>query len=94
VVKLATPLLLLGADLTKILRETGDMLKAFLFGSLGTLLGSTIGFLLLHKQLADIGLPSESWKLVAALTAKSIGGGLNYMVITLLLLFCIFSGNL
>ena len=60
------------------------MLKAFLIGSLGTLLGATVGYLLLHQQLVDLGLPSESWKLVAALTAKNIGGGLNYMVLKIL----------
>lgn len=97
VVKLATPLLLLSADFRKILRETGDMLKAFLIGSFGTLLGATIGYLLLHKQLVGIGLSSENWKLAAALTAKNIGGGLNYMVLKLsyrsVLHFCCFHFN-
>ncbi len=59
------------------------MLKAFLIGSFGTLLGAMVGYLLLHKQLVNIGLPSESWKLAAALTAKNIGGGLNYMVLNM-----------
>jgi Protein of unknown function (DUF819) len=76
VLKLATPLLLFGADLKKIFLETGIMLKAFLLGTLGTLLGSLIGMLLLSGPLNSIGLPGDSWKLVSALTAKNIGGTL------------------
>lgn len=76
VVKLATPLLLLGADLREIFRETGILLRAFLLGSVGTLLGSTVAFTLFGRYLDD-----EGWKIVSALTAKNIGGGLNFMVL-------------
>ena len=44
VVALATPLLLLGADLTVILRRTGSMLGAFVCGAIGTTLGAVLGF--------------------------------------------------
>lgn len=74
VLKLATPLLLFGADLKKIFLETGIMLKAFLLGTLGTLLGSFIAMTLLFGPLNSIGLPGDSWKLASALTAKNIGG--------------------
>jgi Protein of unknown function (DUF819) len=77
VLKLATPLLLFGADLKKIFLETGIMLKAFLLGTLGTLLGSFIGMLLLSGPLNSIGLSGDSWKLASALTAKNIGGRLS-----------------
>lgn len=55
VVKLATPLLLLGANLIEIFKETGTLLKAFLFGTLGTLFGSFIGYLVFAKQIQLIG---------------------------------------
>lgn len=74
VLKLATPLLLFGADLKKIFLETGIMLKAFLLGTVGTLLGSLTGMLLLSGPLNSIGVPGDSWKLASALTAKNIGG--------------------
>ena len=80
VVKLATPLLLLSADVQRIFRETGPMLKAFILGSFGTLLGSLIGCTLLSQQLQTIGVPGD-WRIVAALLGKNIGGGLNYMVV-------------
>jgi len=79
VVKLATPLLLLGADLNKIVRQTGVLLRAFLLGTIGTLVGSTLGFALFAPSLRVIGLEGDSWKIAAALTAKNIGGGLNFM---------------
>lgn len=74
VLKLATPMLLFGADLKKIFRETGVMLKAFLLGTVGTLLGSLIGMLLLSGPLDSIGISGDSWKIASALTAKNIGG--------------------
>lgn len=77
VVKVATPLLLLGADLNVIVRDTGILLKAFCLGTIGTIIGSLISYLLLHTHLSGLG--SDSWKIVAALTAKNIGGGLNFM---------------
>jgi uncharacterized membrane protein len=74
VLKLATPMLLFGADLKKIFRETGVMLKAFLLGTFGTLLGSFLAMLLLAIPLNNIGLPGDSWKICSALCAKNIGG--------------------
>ena len=74
VLKLATPLLLFGADLKKIFRETGIMLKAFLLGTFGTLLGSFLGMLFLSGPLNNIGISGDGWKIASALTAKNIGG--------------------
>lgn len=79
VVKLATPLLLLGADLRKIFRETGILLKTFVLGSFATVFGSVVSFLLYVQGLNQIGLNGDSWKICSALTAKNIGGGLNFI---------------
>mmetsp|Transcript_6977 Transcript_6977/g.7225 ORF Transcript_6977/g.7225 Transcript_6977/m.7225 type:complete len:511 (+) Transcript_6977:196-1728(+) len=81
VVRLATPLLLLGADFNKIRRETGTLLTAFLLGSLCTVLGSTVAYILLLSRLNSVGLAEDGWKIVSALTAKNIGGGLNFMAV-------------
>jgi uncharacterized membrane protein len=79
VVKLATPLLLLGADLNKIFRDTGSLMKAFLLGTIGTLLGSSLGFILFGPSLSSLGELGDNWKIAACLTSKNIGGGLNFM---------------
>ncbi|KAG5181490.1 hypothetical protein JKP88DRAFT_270062 [Tribonema minus] len=75
-VKLATPLLLLGADLRKVLRETGKLLGVFLLAAAGTALGATVATLLLRQQLAAV---EGGWRVLAALAAKNIGGGLNFV---------------
>lgn len=82
VLRVATPLLLLGADLRKIFRETGVMLQAFLLGTVGTLLGSFVAMIVLAGPLSTVGLPGDGWKVAAALTAKNIGGGLNFFAVT------------
>jgi len=81
VVKLATPLLLLGADLSKIARVSKNMLFAFVFGSLGTLTGTWLGFLLFGPSLNTIGSLGDGWKVASALAAKNIGGGLNFLAV-------------
>lgn len=81
VVKLATPLLLLGADLGEIFRETGSLLRAFLVGTCGTLLGSMLGYSLFASQLQTIGASGDGWKIAGCITAKNIGGGLNFMAV-------------
>jgi len=68
--------LLLGADIKKIVKETGPVLKAFLVGTIGTLLGSTIAYIMLYRYF-PVGV---DWKIASAITAKNIGGGLNFMV--------------
>jgi len=78
VVSIATPLLLLSADLTVILKKTGRMLLAFACGALGTTVGTLLGFWLVSQPLCE-SLGSAGWKTGAALMAKNIGGGLNFM---------------
>jgi hypothetical protein len=50
VVALATPLLLLSADLSVILKRTGLMLRAFVCGAIGTALGALLGFWLVRAH--------------------------------------------
>lgn len=78
VVKIATPLFLLNANIQKIIKETGVLLKAFSLGTIGTLFGSLISFqLFLPFGLRNLGL-DNCWKICSAITSKNIGGGLNF----------------
>eukprot|EP01040_Poterioochromonas_malhamensis_P007163 gene7163-7735_t len=85
IVKYATPLLLLGADVRKILRESGGLLKSFLIGTLGTALGSLTSFCIFQPWFQALGLLSDGWKMVSAITAKNIGGGINFMAVSSIL---------
>ena len=71
-VPLAIPLLLLQADLRRIVREAGPTLLAFGSGALGTVLGTLIAFY-------TIPLGEEGYKLAGIFCATYIGGSLNYV---------------
>ncbi|MBU0740830.1 DUF819 family protein [bacterium] len=70
-VPLAIPLLLLRADLRRILREAGPTLLAYVIGAAGTVIGTVVAF---HV----VPLGPEGWKLAAIFCATYIGGSMNY----------------
>jgi len=70
-VPLAIPLLLLRADLRRILREAGPTLLAFAVGAVGTIAGTVAAV-----QVVPLG--PETWKLAAIFSATYIGGSMNY----------------
>ena len=74
-VPVAVPLLLLQADLRRIIPETGPILAAFFFGALGTLLGTLLGVALL-----DLG--DSTPKLAAVFSAGYIGGSMNFAAVS------------
>ncbi|KAL7531824.1 hypothetical protein ACHAXR_004257 [Thalassiosira sp. AJA248-18] len=80
---LATPLLLLGTSIRgKALRQCGSLLGSFVIASLGTLAGASLAFSLGIQQALITSLPGQDGiKIAAALLAKNIGGGLNYMAV-------------
>lgn len=71
-VPLAIPLLLIEADLRKILREAGPTLAAFGVGAVGTVLGTILAFHL-------IPLGPEGHKLAGIFCSTYIGGSINYV---------------
>ena len=73
-VPLAIPLLLLDADLKKCMKTTNSLMKAFLVGSVGTLLGTIIAYMLVPMK-SIVG----SHKIAAALCARHIGGAVNFV---------------
>jgi uncharacterized membrane protein len=74
VVPLAIPLLLVHADLRRILREAGPTLIAFGVGAVGTVLGTIVAFRL-------IPLGPEGWKLAGIFCATYVGGSINYVAV-------------
>ena len=79
-VRLATPLLLLNADLRQVYRSAGRMLPAFLLGALASLAGALVGTSVVHAPLAAA-FGADGLKVAAALAAKNIGGGLNFVAV-------------
>ena len=71
-VPVAIPLLLLKANLFRIMREAGHTLVAFAFGTIGTVVGVLIAYHLIPTG-------EEGWKLAAIFSATYIGGSVNYM---------------
>lgn len=82
-VSLATPLLLFGADLRAVLKATGSLSVAFLVGSFAVALASFAAFYGLSDPMHSVGVASngDGWKLAAALVAKNVGGGMNYVAV-------------
>ena len=70
-VPLAIPLLLLRADLRRILREAGPTLAAFVIGGVGTVLGTIVAY-----NVVPLG--EEGWKLAAIFCSTYVGGSMNY----------------
>jgi uncharacterized membrane protein len=71
-VPLAIPLLLLRADLRRIIREAGPTLLAFTAGAVGTVAGT-----FLAAWLLPLGV--HGWQLAGIFCATYIGGSLNYV---------------
>ena len=70
-VPLAIPLLLLRADLRRILREAGPTLAAFAIGAAGTVLGTIVAY-----RVVPLG--ESGWQLAAIFSATYVGGSMNY----------------
>lgn len=71
-VPLAIPLLLLNADMKRVLRESGPTLFAFVAGAVGTVLGTLVSF-------SIVPLGAEGYKLAGIFCATYIGGSVNYV---------------
>lgn len=73
-VPLAIPLLLLKADLRRVISETRFMLLAFAAGTVGTVAGTLLGFFILP-------LGDEGNKLAGIFSATYIGGSMNMVAV-------------
>ncbi|KAG6548646.1 hypothetical protein Mapa_009800 [Marchantia paleacea] len=75
---LAVPLLLYGADLRRVLKDTGRLIIAFLLGSVATIFGTWVALLVVPLK----SLGSDGWKIAAALMSRHIGGAVNYVAVS------------
>lgn len=80
-VKLATPLLLAGADARDLMRTSGPFLRCFCVAALVTLASSAVGWLVAGRSLAASLGARDASAAAAALLAKNIGGGVNFAAV-------------
>ncbi len=66
------PMMLLGSNIVRIIREGGKLLIAFLIGAVGVILGSFLAF-----YLIDLG--SNSGNAAGVISATLIGGSMNFI---------------
>lgn len=76
-VPLAVPLLLLDADMKKVFTSSEQLLRAFIIGAIGTVIGTLVAF----KLVPMTGLPGAG-KIAAALCARHIGGAVNFVAVS------------
>ena len=86
-VPFSVPLLLFRADLSRILRESGPTLVAYLLGAVGTVLGTILAYFLLP-------LGEAAWKLAGVFCATYIGGSVNFFATAKTLELDLDSGDL
>lgn len=79
-VKLATPLLLFNADMRRVASGGSRLLPAFGLALLGSVSGAAVGVAALHAHLFAA-LGDDGLKAAAALMAKNIGGGFNFVAV-------------
>ncbi|KAK2983561.1 hypothetical protein RJ640_023095 [Escallonia rubra] len=75
---LTVPLLLFRANMRDVIRSTGTLLLAFLLGSVATVIGTIVAFLLVPMRT----LGQDSWKIAASLMGSYIGGAINFIAIS------------
>ncbi|KAL3834348.1 hypothetical protein ACJIZ3_009084 [Penstemon smallii] len=75
---LTIPLLLFRADLRNMVQSTGTLFLAFLLGSVATVVGTTVAFLMVPMR----SLGQDNWKIASALMGSYIGGAINYVAIS------------
>jgi len=71
-IPLSIPLMLMGSNITRIIREGGKLLIAFLIGAMGVILGSFIAF-----YIIDLG--PDSGNVAGVISATLIGGSMNFI---------------
>lgn len=79
--QLATPLLLLGADLRDCASRCGPLLQAFLVASFATIVACLLGWHFCGRLLQRALGNDDGLIIAAALMAKNIGGGINYVAV-------------
>jgi len=71
-IPLSIPMMLMGSNITRIIREGGKLLVAFLIGALGVILGSILAFNIIN-------LGADSGNAAGVISATLIGGSMNFI---------------
>lgn len=71
-IPLAIPMMLMGSNITRIIKEGGKLLVAYLIGAVGVIIGSYLAFYLIN-------LGSDSGKTAGVISATLIGGSMNFI---------------
>jgi len=77
----STPMLLFGANISRLVRGAGPLLPTFAAGALGTFVGAAVGVSLFAEPLTRAMPVAEVGSLASALSAKNIGGGFNFVAV-------------
>ncbi|QDZ21164.1 DUF819 domain-containing protein [Chloropicon primus] len=84
-VGVATPLLLYGANIRALVSGAKRLLPGFALASVGTLLGAVLGALVLggtmKETMGSLSGSSDIAGMIAALAAKNVGGGFNFVAV-------------
>jgi uncharacterized membrane protein len=79
--QLATPLILLGADLRDGVQRCGPLLLSFAVAAMATLIACLVGWFLTGSLLQGALGKKDGLAIAAALMSKNIGGGINYVAV-------------
>lgn len=79
--QLATPLILLGADLRDCVKRCGPLFLSFLCAVIATVTACTLGWVAVGPLLQQALGPRDGLAIAAALMSKNIGGGINYVAV-------------
>ena len=71
-IPISIPMMLMGSNITRIIREGGKLLVAFLIGALGVILGSFLAFYIIN-------LGDDSGNTAGVIAATLIGGSMNFI---------------
>jgi uncharacterized membrane protein len=78
--QMATPLILLGADLRDCLSRCGPLLASFLTAAVSTVAACLVGWFT-SRSMLQAALGNDGLIIASALMAKNIGGGINYIAV-------------
>lgn len=76
IVPLSIPLLLFSSNILKIWKESRRLLVIFFVASIGTMIGTTVGFMILNQWIPYLN------KIGAMMTRSYIGGGVNFAALS------------
>lgn len=71
-IPISIPMMLMGSNINRIIREGGKLLIAFLVGALGVILGSFVAYFLIN-------LGPDSGNVAGVISATLIGGSMNFI---------------